>query len=164
MDPTQEQYERAVGDAFIEWYNAQYRTEFKYYGRGADPPDLVYRSGNRKLLLEITGAYYDTDYATMLWQNARSVPGAPDIWISKNPDQKVVGSINAALAKKCDKHYPVDCVLVVNLEQATTPAEEIEALIAQIKVPAHHTFAEIYLGGIFPISSHGGGYHFWRLA
>lgn len=163
-DTTQEQHERAVGDAFIEWYNRQQGTELRYHGRGADPPDLVYRSGDDELLLEITGAYYDTDYATMLWQNARRVPGASNMWIGKSPDQKLVYSVNAALSKKCNKRYPANCVLLVNLEQATTSAEEVEALIAQIKVPAHHAFAEIYLGGIFPISSRGGGYHFWRLA
>lgn len=165
MDPTQEQYERAVGDAFIEWYNTQNGTEFKYHGRGANPPDLVYRSGDHELLLEITGTYYDMDYATMLWQNARCVPGAADMWMGKNPDQKLVDSISAALSKKCAKHYPANCVLVVNLEQATTLAEEIQSLIAQIKVPVDRPFAGIYLAGIFTISSgSGGGYHCWRLA
>jgi hypothetical protein len=57
MDTTQEQHERAVGAAFIEWYNRQNSTEFRYHDRGADPPDLVYHSGSQELLLEITAAY-----------------------------------------------------------------------------------------------------------
>ena len=106
MDPTQEQHEQAVGAAFIEWYNRQYGTAFSYHSRGADPPDLVYRCGDHEILLEITAAYYDADYAAMLWQNARGVSGAADLWISKDPDQKLIDNIHAGLTKKCGKPYP----------------------------------------------------------
>ena len=165
MDTTQEQHERAVGVAFIEWYNTQNGTEYRYHDRGADPPDLVCRSGSQELLLEITAAYYDADNATMLWQNARGVPGAANIWISKNPDQKLIDSINTVLTKKCAKKYPMNCVLVVHLNPDITTAEELEALIVQITVPINHPFAGIYLGGVFPISSNSsGGYRWWKLA
>jgi len=165
MDTTQEQHERAVGAAFIEWYNRQNNTEFRYHDRGADPPDLVYRSGSQELLLEITAAYYDADDATMLWQNARGVPGAKNIWIGKEPDQKLVDSLNTVLSKKCDKQYPANCILVVHLNPHITAAEELETLITQIKVPVDHSFRGIYLGGMFPISRNSrGGYQWWKLA
>jgi hypothetical protein len=165
MDTTQEQHERAVGEAFINWYNRQNCTEFRYHDRGADPPDLVYQSGSQELLLEITAAYYDADNATMLWQNARGVPGAKSIWISKNPDQKPIDNINAVLSKKCAKQYPANCVLALHLNPDITAEEELEALIAQIKVPVEHTFVGIYLGGLFPISHNSrGGYQWWKLA
>jgi hypothetical protein len=166
MDPTQEQHEQAIGAAFIEWYNRQCGTTFRYHSRGADPPDLVYRSEDRKMLLEITAAYYNADNAAMLWQNARGVSGAADRWMSKGPDQKLIGSINAGLAKKCEKLYPANCVLVVNIYPDLTSAEELNTLIHQIKVPVNHSFDAIYLTGIFPTSSDGspGGYHCWKLA
>ena len=166
MDPIQEQHEKAVGNAFIEWYNRQNSTEFRYHARGVDPPDLVYRSGRHEMLLEITAAYYDADNATMLWKNARGRPGAADIWISKNPDQKLIDSINAVLAKKCAKQYPANCILVLNLYPDLTDAEELNSLLPQIKVPVNHPFVGIYLAGIFPMSSSGSlsGYHCWKLA
>jgi hypothetical protein len=165
MDSTQEQHEQAVGAAFIAWYNRQHGTAFRYHSRGADPPDLVYRCGDREILLEITAAYYDADNATMLWQNARGVSGAADMWMSKDPDQKLIDNINVGLTKKCDKSYPADCVLVMHLNPDITTAEEFEALIAQIKIPADHPFVEIYVGGMFPISHNSnGGYQWWKVA
>ena len=37
MDSVQEQHERAVGDAFVTWYNKQHGTEFRFSARGAEP-------------------------------------------------------------------------------------------------------------------------------
>ncbi|MFQ5804333.1 MAG: hypothetical protein ACE5JQ_15700 [Candidatus Methylomirabilales bacterium] len=165
MDSIQEQHERAVGDAFIEWYNNWNGTKFRYHGRGADPPDLVYRSESEETFLEITVAYYDANNAAMLWQNARRVQGAANIWIGKNPDQKIIEHVNAVLTEKCGKQYPPKCVLVVGVYPDVTAAEELDALIGQIKVPVDHPFVEIYLAGNFPSSSggSGGGYYCWKL-
>jgi hypothetical protein len=35
MDLIQEKHERAIGDAFIDWYNAHHGTNYTYSGRGA---------------------------------------------------------------------------------------------------------------------------------
>lgn len=166
MDRVQEQHERAVGDAFIEWLNQQHGTAYRYEARGADPPDLVYRSGTHQLHLEVTAAYYDASNAAMLWQNARGVPGAPDTWSSKGPDQKLVESINLALAKKCAIAYPSGCVLLVSLYPDLTSVEEFADLVPQIRVPPSHPFSAIYVAGMFPASSSGshGGHHCWKLA
>ena len=56
MDSVQEQLERAVGDAFVTWYNKQHGTEFRFSARGAEPPDLVYRFGDDELAVEVSGA------------------------------------------------------------------------------------------------------------
>jgi hypothetical protein len=166
MDLTQKQHELAVGTAFIEWYNRQNDTAYRYHSRGADPPDLVYRSGDHEILLEITAAYYDADNAAMLWQNARGVASATDIWISKDPDQKLIDSINTGLIKKCAKSYPAHCVLILHIYPDLMSAEELDALLHQIKIPADHSFAGIYLTGMFPTSSGGSrsGYSCWKLA
>ncbi|MBI2360631.1 MAG: hypothetical protein HYY46_11750 [Deltaproteobacteria bacterium] len=166
MDVTQEQHERAVADSFVEFYNRENGTDYRYHSRGEDPPDLIYRSGSHEMRLEITAAYYDTENAAMLWQNARGVPGARDIWISKSPDVKLIESINSTLAKKCVKRYPSGWVLLVDLYPDLVTAEEFADLISEIQVPAGHPFAEIYVAGVFPASSSGsrGGYHCWKLA
>lgn len=99
-------------------------TAFAYFTRASEAPDLIYRDGTKELLLEITVAYYDAGHATMLWQNARALPGAPDSWSSKGPDQKLLGSVNLALTKKSAKAYPAGCVLLVVIYPDLTAAEE----------------------------------------
>lgn len=165
MDQVQMDHERAVGDAFVDWYNRQNATRFAFHSRGADPPDLVYRWDGEDLLLEITAAYYDRANATMLWQQARRVPGALDIWSSKEPDSKLVDSINLALEKKSNRRYSDKCVLLVSIYADLTDAEEVETLLSQVKVPVAHPFSAAYLAGIFPTSSGGsrGGYRCWKL-
>jgi hypothetical protein len=119
----------------------------------------------RELLIEITVGYYDAGHATMLWQNARDLPGAPDLWSTKSPDQKLVDSVSLALTKKSGKAYPSGCVLLVAVYPDLMAAEEFAALMPEIRVPDAHSFAEIYVGGLFPASSSGsvGGYFWWKL-
>lgn len=149
----------------VEWYNQQNGTNFEYHDRGANLPDLVYRSGSKEILLEVTVAYYDTGHAMMLWQNARSVPHAADAWNSRSPDQKLIDSVNLMLAKKSTKPYPSGCVLVLALYPDLTTAEEFDDLMYGIKVPIDHPFTQIYVGGMFPASTSGsrGGCFWWRL-
>jgi hypothetical protein len=166
MDHVQEQHERAVGDCFMEWYNKRNGTEFHYDRRGADPPDLVYRSGTQELLLEITSSYYDENNAAMLWQNARGVRGAADLWMGKEPDQTLIKHINRMIAKKCSKPYPERCLLIVQIYPDLTDADEMNAMRDQIEIPERHPFAEIYVGGLFPSSSSGspGGYYYAKVS
>ena len=165
MDALQEHHERAVGDAFIDWFNKRMGTSFAHSAHGTEAPDLIYRDGIKELLLEITVAYYDAGHAKMLWQNARGLSDAPDSWSSKGPDQKLVDSITLALAKKSAKAYPSGCVLLVVVYPDLTDADEFASLMPEIRVPAGHPFAEIYIGGLFPASSSGsaGGYSWWKV-
>ena len=144
MDTIQEKHERAVGDAFIDWYNKLKGTSYKYYARGTDPPDLIYRYGREELLLEITVAYYDAGHATMLWQNARDLTDAPDSWSSKSPDQKLIDSVNVGsdpgkLALADDGSYlyvaldGASKVIRINL---ATFAVDLEIPIAPVKARA----------------------------
>lgn len=86
MDAIQEKHERAVGDTFIGWYNAQNGTTFVYQGRPGEAPDLTFVDGEQELLLEIADSYYDKRDAEVKWQNARDVPGAPKAWYGANMD------------------------------------------------------------------------------
>jgi hypothetical protein len=174
MDVIQEKHERAVGDAFMDWYNKRNGTTYAYHERGANayherganPQDLIYRSGSQQVLLEVTVAYYDDSHATMLWQSARDVPNAPNLCSSGSPDAKLIDSINHRLAEKSLKRYPPGCILVVGVYPDLTTAEEFEELIPGVNVSVQHPFAEIYVGGLFPASSSGslGGYFWWRLS
>ncbi len=155
MDTIQENHERAVGNAFMDWYNERMGTSYAYYARGTDAPDLIYKDGSKELLLEIAVAYYDAGHATMLWQNARDFPIAPDSWSTKSPDQKLVDSVSLAIAKKSGKAYPSGCVLLVTIYPDLTAAEEFAALMPEIRVPDADSFAEIYVGGLFPASRSG---------
>jgi hypothetical protein len=79
----------------------------------------------------------------MLWQRARSVPEAADMWMSKDPDQKLIDSINAGLTKKCGKPYPAHCVLLGQIYPDVISAEELNTLIHQIQIPTNPSFAAI---------------------
>jgi hypothetical protein len=101
----------------------------------------------------------------MLWQNARDLPSAPDSWKGKEPDQKLVDSINLALARKSAKAYPAGCALLVVIYPDLMDAEEFASLLPELHVPAGHPFSEICVGGLFPASSSGsvGGYSWWKV-
>lgn len=164
VDAIQDKHERAVADSFIEWYNSRHGTAYGFCAHGAEPPDFVYRDGAREMLLEVTAAHYDANNATMLWQNARRVPGAAQSWMSKDPDRKLVDSVSTILQKKSGKAYPKGSVLLVVLYPDITSAEEFECLLPEIHVPPKTSFAEIYVGDVFPASSGGSGdgYYCWR--
>jgi hypothetical protein len=166
MDEIQLRHERAIGDAFVDWYNKRNGTGYQYHDRGADPPDLIYKDGGDELQLEITVAYYDPAHATMLWKNARSLPDAPGSWSTWSPDAKLAQSISLMLAKKAAKHLPQGCVIVVALYPDLISATEFSEIVQAIKVPSGHGFAGIYVGGLFPASSDGsqGGYCWWPLS
>ena len=166
MDEIQLKHERAIGDAFGDWYNDLNGTGHQYSGRGGDPPDLIYKHGSDELMLEITVAYYDAAHAKMLWKNARSLPDAPGSWSTWSPDGKLADSISLMLAKKSAKHLPPGCVLVVALYPDLISAKEFSKIVPVIKVPSGHGFAGIYVGGLFPASSDGspGGFCWWPLS
>jgi hypothetical protein len=167
MDETQEGHERAEADRFICWYNACHKVGYRFYARGNEPPDFIYRHDSREMLLEVTAVYYDADNAKMLWQNARALPEAAKIWTSKWPDRKMVDSLNVVLENKCKKRYPVGCLLLAVLYPDVTSAEEFEHLLPEIQIPPVAPFASIYIAGDFPVSSSSagsGGYHCWKVA
>ena len=159
MDEMQEKHERGVGDDFIKWYNIKHSTVFVYHDRGADPPDLIYRDGDQEMLLEITASYYGPEQAKMYWQNARRVADAPSMYMLQNPDQNLIEDINTRLAKKCDKPYPINCTLVLQIYPDLISAGELDVLIEEIQIPSSHSFKSIYLAGIFT-----NGYQCWKLA
>lgn len=165
MDKIQERHERAVGQEFIRWYNAQNGTAYAYHARGGDPPDLVYRSCNQEMLLEITTAYYDDEHAKMTGQSVRRLPDRPESpFEALGADQKLIAFINLILAKKCKKTYPPGCLLVVSIYPDMTAPVDFLSLMPGIIVPMGHRFVEIYVGGLFPMTTgFPGGYLWWAI-
>ena len=150
MDRLQEQFERWVGDQVIQRYNTDHGTDFQFYGRAGEAPDLEYRGGSRSLKVEVATAYYDAEDAKFKWLAARKRPDAPDKWSGVDFDKKLVENINSELVDKCAKSYGPDCVLAVCVLPDLTYAEELESLLKDVRVPAANPFHVIYLCGEFP--------------
>ncbi len=164
MNTYKKNFERSVGESFIDWYNRQNNTNFAFRCQG-ESPDLTYRDGAAVLHVEVTSAYYDKRHAKSLWQNARREPNAPKGWGGIDFDKALKEEIEKAIADKCDKNYGPDCVvLVVDVTPVLTGADEMESQLGEIRVPSAHRFAGIYLTGDFPVTSTSpGGYRCWRL-
>jgi hypothetical protein len=126
VDSIQERHERAVGDALIGWLNRREGRSLSFMRRGDDAPDLIYREGFDDLGLEIVGAYYDQDDATLLWQNARNVPNAPTEWSGVNFDSALLRSIEMRVREKCRKAYGANCALLVAVQPGLTTAPEMK--------------------------------------
>ena len=72
-----QEVERAVGDKFVEWLNRATGSEFQFERIGADPPDLVYRDGDKTMPVEVATSYYHKEDAIMRWRHARKDRRAP---------------------------------------------------------------------------------------
>jgi len=130
--------ERAIGDQFVEWLNRATGTAFQFARTGADPPDLVYRDGNKTLPVEVATSYYHEEDAIMLWKHARKDCTAPMKWSKPvdEPDQRLITDINQRIVEKCG-----------------------------IEIPNSIPFAAIYIAGRFPHGDDGSsGYSCWKVS
>lgn len=72
----QEQFERAKGDEFVEWFNASRGSAYRFSRRAGEAPDLVYRAGDSELFIEVTSGNYDA-FAAASAEEDLPVPAAP---------------------------------------------------------------------------------------
>jgi hypothetical protein len=159
--------ERAIGDEFVEWLNRTTGSQFQFERLGANPPDLMYRDGDKTLPVEVATSYYNENDAIMRWKVARKDPTAPKKWDSpqKNPDQALIADINKQIAKKCLGKHDLGTVLVIEIYPAITTKAEFEEWKNGIAIPSSIPFAAIYAAGSFPHGSDSpGGYFCWKLA
>jgi hypothetical protein len=164
VDAIQLQHEKAVGDEFISWLNAQRNWQFVFSERGGEAPDLIYSEGWRKLRIEVVGAYYDAAHAKLLWGNARELPNAPHSWSGCDFDEALIKDIERQIHKKCLLAYGSGCVLLVSVRPPVTVHEEVTELLDTLLMPDRVPFEGIFLAGTFPVSSRShGGYHVWAL-
>src|SRR5262245_23202859 len=136
MNAIQQQHELAVGDEFIQWYNKSQGTRFTHEIRAGEVPDVVYRDGGSKLLLEIVDCYYDSSFAKFLWNDVRGVPNVPQRWHGRRDfEEKLLVCINEVLKRKCEKRYGPNTILVLNIHLALSSAERFESMLLDIRVP-----------------------------
>jgi len=159
--------ERAIGDKFIEWLNRATGSDFQFERTGADPPDLVYRDGDKTLPVEIAKSYYHEEDAIGLWKHARKDRTAPVKWSEPldEPDQRLIIDINQRIVEKCSGAYDVGTVLVIEIYPAITTKIEFEELKSSIAIPNSIPVGVIYVAGIFPHGADGaGGYFCWKVS
>ena len=125
MDAFQEKFERAVGDAFVAWYNESTGRSYTYACRPAEAPDLEYTNGTDILRLEITSAYYDKFEAQFWWQNLRKHPNAPGGWGGQDMDEALIQDVSRRIAEKSRKAYGDHCSLIVYVHPAMTTKEPL---------------------------------------
>ena len=122
-------------------------------------PDLVYAYGGVELLVEITAAYYDSEHAEFLWKGAKNSPDAPTGWSGTNPDKNLAAAIATCIAKKSQKRYGPNTVLLIEVPPGTTTVERLEALLQSHIGMTSSVFVAIYVVGAFPMSTDSmGGY------
>src|SRR5262249_22069757 len=140
-----QQVERAVGNDFVEWLNQTTGTKFQFDQIGADPPDLIYRDGNKTLPVEVATSYAYENDAIMRWRIARKDPTAPVMWRSfrTNEDQALIADINKRIAEKCLGKHDVGTVLVVETFPEITTSARFEALKHDIAIPNSIPFTAI---------------------
>ncbi len=157
MDPVQEQFEKGIGDRFIKWFNSGTGACFSFTGRAHRAPDLVYSSNGKELLIEVTAAYYDSAHAVFLWKGARGAKDAPSGWDGANPDKSLAAAVSHRIAKKSEKRYGNNTVLLIEVPPGITTAEALAALLRLQPVQGGTPFAGIYVVGRFPITTRSSG-------
>jgi hypothetical protein len=165
-DSLKQQVERAIGDSFIEWLNRMTGSNFQFECVGANPPDLVYRDGDKTLPVEVSTSYYHKEDAIMRWKHARRDPTAPTKWSKplNEPDQRLIADINKRIDEKCLGKHDSGTVLVIEIYPAITTKVEFEELKDSIAIPNSIPFTAIYVAGDFPHSHDGpGGYFCWEV-
>jgi len=87
--------ERAIGDKFVKWLNRTTGSDFQFDSIGANPPDLLYRDGDKIMPIEVATSYYAEADAKMRWGHARNDPAAPTkSGILDEPDKRLIADIN----------------------------------------------------------------------
>jgi hypothetical protein len=149
MESLKEQDERAVGDRFVGWFNAQYDLNYSFIRRAGEAPDLVYALPDKtELFIEITSAYYGDEYAKFIWNGVRSSEDQVLVSEGSDLDAKLASDIVRIVGQKCGKRYEKHCVLVVGVTAFWTSAKTLRQLMSRCEFPDNN-FAGIYVHGRF---------------
>lgn len=159
MNMLQEQFERAHGDELINWLNTQNGTNYSFFHRGGEAPDLVYSFEGKELSVEVTAAYYDGRHAKFLWDGAKNTEIDIEPWVGVNPDIRLSDEVLNRISEKSKNTYGKECILLVVIPPGLTSVENLSELIMKEEIPSNLPFAKIYVAGNFPITSTSeGGY------
>ncbi|OFW10535.1 MAG: hypothetical protein A3H27_08765 [Acidobacteria bacterium RIFCSPLOWO2_02_FULL_59_13] len=142
--------ERTAGDRFIKLHNSEggHNFTFKESPR-QDPPDLIYED-TKRLLLEITVAYYDQKHAKWLWDIERGIDSSEISFspLIKEPTLSAYSFLNELIQKKCKGRFqyadPIFLVIAIEAFGMTT-AKVNDFISSQLEIPPEVPFQEIWL-------------------
>ncbi len=127
-------HERSVGDQLVKWINATFSKKY-IIKDGPVIPDLTYCDNGHEISIEVTGAYYDKQSATISWQSARNNRTNKNIWQGINFNKDLIANINEILRKKSQKQYGPNCLLAIYVNAPITTFGKFNDLIKDIVIP-----------------------------
>jgi hypothetical protein len=164
-------HERAVAEKLMQVEGVN--VTFQQMGdANKKEPDVIYKIGQQTVGIAVATANYDEEDAQDEWEIATGEAplAAGKIRPSSsgamgNPDQLICDTVQEELDDKCSKTYVgVDETwLCINMVAALSDAESVTDCAKQLKIPAGHKFARIYLTYTAP-EHEGGEYTLRRLA
>lgn len=157
MNQLKEKNEKAVGETFIEWLNAEKGSNYRFIDRPDIAPDLRYSSNENELLIEVTSAFYDEKHAKFIWKGIRKDEDAPPFWNGVNANKSLVTEICERITNKAQKRYGEKTVLLIEVPPGVTSAEELEEILVTMQLPKQLPFVGIYVVGNFPIKKNSSG-------
>ncbi|MDV6343268.1 hypothetical protein R2Q26_01640 [Nitrosomonas sp. Is37] len=158
MDPIQKEFERGIGDRFIEWwFNIETGENYYFAGRADRAPDLIYSSRGSEIQIEVTAAYYDNEHAAFLWKGARGAPDAPADWSGINAHKSLAEAISKRIVEKSQNRYGPNTVLLIQVPPGVTTSEELASLLSKKILPSQVPFVGVYVVGRFPTTLYSAG-------
>jgi hypothetical protein len=162
-ETVKKEHEQAVADQLLETLNIEARFE-----RPGDPnkkePDFICNLSGKIVGIEVATAYYEDsdakDAAEIAAEERPLDPGEIRVrskGILGGPDQMICERIQLEIDDKCGKVYAGtnETWLCISQDAALSDADSVAECQKNLKVPAKHQFARIYLTYLAP--EHEGG-------
>jgi len=158
----QRYHEKAICDELVKIITSGF--VFERMGNDSGEPDVLYRSGNETVGIEVGTAYYDNSDAKQEWTLARgerTLSGKYEFrrgGVLVNPNNVICSRIQEELNDKCAKRYSgTDRVwLCIEARAPLGDDESFQGCASQVSLPAH-SFEKIFLFYLSPtkITTHG---------